>query len=113
MDNNEIFLEFWNSYAWPDFQPPRYRLYYNPDGTPRCYSVQDLPGDYIDITQEDYSRMSHLVRVKQGKLIHLSHLPRRRLYPGDQGTPCDPLDISVVVNASRPHIAWSMKSHED
>jgi len=113
MNNNEILQDFWQNYQWPEFQPVIYRLYYNEDGSPRAYSVQQLPGDWIEISQADYARMSHLVRVRDGKLVHLSSTPHRRLRPTPGGTPCHPQDITVIVHQHQEHIAWSMQTHEN
>lgn len=113
MDNNEIFQQFWQNYVWPEFAPVKYRLYYHDDGSPHCYTVQDLPGQYVEISQEDYARMSHMVRVKDGKLVHIASTAPRQLRPSDHGTPCDPRDVTVIVDSTKPHIAWSLDKYEN
>ena len=89
-----------------------YRLYHDDAGLPLFYSMEDLPGLYIDIDQATYSRGSSDVRVVDGKLIAID---RRsvvaKLRPGNEGTPCDPRDICVVVTAEQSNTKWK-KKHE-
>lgn len=105
--------EFWAIlHAMPEPKPIFYRLYHNDDGTPIVYSMEELPGKYIEVDQPTYSLASYNVRVVDGKLIKI--IPKtitRKLTPG-QGIACDPSDVSVVVNETNPHVKWSIKTYE-
>ena len=64
--------EFWailNSI--PEPAPVFYRLYYDELGHPVCYTMEDLPGKYIDIDQETYLLASHNVRVINNTLVKI------------------------------------------
>lgn len=106
---------FWKAWSEPVPEPaPVFsRLYYDEQGNPLCYSMEDLPGNYIDIDAETYARSSSRVRVIDGKLIHVvPKKPTSKLVPSKTGTPCAPQDISVVVSEDQSHTKWSLKSNE-
>jgi hypothetical protein len=107
--------EFWAIlYDVPPIMAPIYRLYYNDQGEPLFYSMEDRPGNYIDIDQETFARSPSHVRVKDGKLIHVSLKNIvKKLVPGNVGTACDPRDVCVVVEESiGPNTKWSLKNNE-
>ena len=106
--------EFWGALAaMSDPVPVFYRLYYNNDGTLICYSMEDLPGNYIDIDQETYIRSPGNIKVVAGKLIEISPASMvTKLHPGPVGTPCCPGDVCIVVAESAPHIKWSKQTNE-
>ena len=102
--------EFWAALApLPAPPEPAYRLYYNELGCPLFYSMEDLPGNYIEIDRETYQNTPPHIRVVNGKLIILETSVVHKLKPGDSGVPCDPRDICVVVDATQPHTKWSLK----
>jgi hypothetical protein len=105
--------EFWAILqAMPEPKPIFYRLYYNDNGDPVVYTMQDLPGKYIDIDHETYALSSYDVKVVDGKLVKI--IPKiytRKLVPGT-GTACAPKDITVVVDQTHPHTKWSIKQNE-
>jgi hypothetical protein len=112
-DTTSNFWQAWNAMQWPDLPPPQHRLYYNPDGTPICYSMEDLPGDYIPVDAETYAVSSFAVLVINQKLVPV--VPRvrvHRLRPSDSGMACDARDICVPVAESEPHIKWIWSAHE-
>lgn len=107
--------EFWAIlYDIPPVIPPTYRLYYNDQGEPLFYSMEDQPGNYIEIDQETFARSPSHVRVKNGKLIHVSLKNTvKKLVPGNVGTACDHRDVCIVVDDSDlPNTKWSLKSNE-
>ena len=112
---NDTTENFWKAWAEPVPEPAPvfFRLYYDDKGRPLSYSMEDLPGNYIDIDAETYARSSSRVCVVNGKLIHIT--PKKvvtKLVPGIKGTPCLPANISIVVDKQQPHIKWSLKTNE-
>lgn len=102
--------EFWAALApVPPPPPPIYRLYHDDLGNPLFYSMEDLPGNYIDIDHTTYATAPAHVRVVKGKLVLLKTSVVIKLKPSDNGTACDPQDVCVVVNKEQPHIKWSLK----
>lgn len=104
--------EFWAVLAdMPEPQPVFYRLYYNNE-QPLFYSMEDVPGTYIEIDAETFARSPMHVRVKDGKLVERIWKTTSKLVPGDTGTPCHPDDVCIVVTDSQPHQYWSKKTYE-
>lgn len=104
--------EFWAIlHAMPEPQPVSWRLYHDEAGKPITYSMEDLPGTYIDVDAETYAQASFNVRVQAGQLIELKSA-YSRLVPSDTGTPCHPDNVAIVVPETQPHQRWSMKTYE-
>ena len=111
---NKIAAEdFWKVFLEPVEPPPAifYRLYHRDDGTPVCYSMEDLPGNFIEVDKDTYQTASYNVRVGDKKLVHLpTQGLMTKLKPSTStGTPCNPQDVCVVVNENQPHIKWSLQ----
>ena len=112
---NETTENFWLALAEtsPESAPIFFRLYYNERGEPVSYSMDDLPGNYIEIDAETYQRSRSNVRVVDGKLVPVVYKrPVSKLTPGTAGTACSIENVSVVVAEDQPHIKWSLKSNE-
>ena len=112
---NETTENFWLALAepMPEPAPIFFRLYYNECGEPVSYSMEDLPGNYIEIDAETYQCSRFNVRVVDGKIIPVVYKrPTSKLTPGTAGTACSPNNVSVVVAQDQPHIKWSLKSNE-
>jgi hypothetical protein len=113
-DNDRIFLEFWKTYQWPESKPVFYRLYHNNDGDPVVYSQEDLPGQYIEVTAEQYFEHSYRVRVVDGKLIKQQPncITTKKLIPGKTGTACHPASVAVVTT-DNPNKKWKLKIYDN
>ena len=112
---NETEENFWKAWAEPVPEPVPvfFRLYYDDQGRPISYSMEHLPGNYIDIDAATYQLGSRNVRVVDSKLVHIT--PKKtvaKLVPSNTGTPCLPDNISIVVDEQQTNIKWSLKSHE-
>ena len=112
---DETTKNFWTAWAEPVPEPAPvfFRLYYDDEGRPLSYSMEHLPGNYIEIDAATYQLSSRNVRVVNGKLIHIK--PKKtitKLVPGDSGTPCWPNNVSVVVDQQQPNTKWRLASHE-
>jgi hypothetical protein len=106
--------EFWKILqAIPDPSPIFYRLYYDDTGAPIIYSMEHLPGNYIEVDQSTYVLAPFNVRVISGKLVYIKPVVTvKKLQPGTDGTACNPQDICVVVNIDQPHVKWTTVSNE-
>ena len=90
-----------------------YRLYYNDDGSPIIYSMEELPGNYIEVDQQTYVLAPFNVGVVDGKLVHIKPVVTvKKLQPSNCGTPCDPGDVCIVVNQDQPHTKWIIVNNE-
>jgi hypothetical protein len=106
---------FWQAWAMPvpDPVPVFYRLYYDNNGIPICYTMEDLPGTYIEIDQATYAQSLPNVRVIDKKITVIKKSATvTKLQPDITGTSCNPQDVCVVVTVDQPHTCWSIKTHE-
>lgn len=110
----ENFIQAWSEFEWPEPKPVSYRLYYHEDGTPKCYSMDDLPGNYIEIDCETYALRLWNVKVIDNQLKIIPPAVRvKKLVPDTQnGVPCSPQNICVVVAPDQPHVKWKITENE-
>lgn len=111
---NETTENFWQ--VWTSLEPwtpPKvfWRLYHDEQGFPLFYTQEDKPGNYIDVTPEQYRLASMRVRVRNGQLIELKKNSVKKLTPSDTGTQCHPNDVAIVVD-QQPYQCWSKKTYE-
>jgi len=106
--------EFWSIlYAMPEAKPIFYRLYYNDDGSPIIYSMEELPGNYIEVDQKTYVLAPFNVKVINNKLVHIKPIRTiTKLQPSTAGTACSPYDVCIVVDNSLPHTKWNKTRNE-
>ena len=95
-------------------EPPSlfFRLYYDHEGQSLFYSMEDVPGTYIEITPEEYHRNNSNVRVRDGRLVEVTWATTTKLVPGNSGSPCHPDNVAVIVSEDQPHTKWSKKTYE-
>lgn len=98
--------------AMPKPKPVWFRLYYDQDGCVTNYSMEEQPGNYIEIDAETYSRGALDVRVVNGKIKKIVKTWGAKIVPGATGTPCHPDDVAVVVGENNQHQRWSKKTYE-
>jgi hypothetical protein len=110
--NDREFLDFWKNIEWPEVKPIYYRLYYDDVGQPLFYSHKDLIGKYIDVTPEQFALRDLQVRIVNGVLKPRKRPVPPKLVPSDQGTPCHPNDVAVVVSGQEEHQGWKLKQYE-
>jgi hypothetical protein len=104
--------EFWQALRdMPVPKPLSYRLYYNEQGEPIFYTMDDEPGTYIDIDAETFARSATNVVVQDGRLFEIVSTTTVKLEPADTGTPCHPDNVCIVVPETQEHQRWSKKRH--
>jgi len=111
---NETTENFWAAWALPQ-DPPRpafYRLYHDSNGKFLFYSMEDVPGNYIEIDHETFAAGSPRVQVINGCLHHLKSVSVQKLVPGDQGHACDPNDVAVISNTTHKQY-WKLKATDE
>ncbi len=109
--NWEEFVAIYQSQS--ETHPVFYRLYHDDAGVPLFYSMEDRPGTYIEIDQATFARGASNIRVRGGKILELTWRTTARLEPDDdQGTPCHPQDVAVVVAPDQLYQRWSKKTYE-
>lgn len=96
----------------PEPAQPFFRLYHDDQGNPLFYSMEAVPGTYIEIDQETFACGSMNVRVRDGKLVEVTWATTTKLVPGNSGSPCHPDNVAVIVAEDQPHIRWSKKTYE-
>ena len=102
--------EFWDIlHAMPEPQPVFWRLYYNDAGQPVCYSMEDLPGNYIDIDAKTFALAPANVRVVDNKLKYITTRTSDKLVPGTAGTQCHSQNVAIVVEQHGTH--WSKQTY--
>ena len=93
-----------------------YRLYYNPDGTPRFYTMEDLPGDYIPVDHPTFEGGRYDIVVRGGKIHRLGDTGVSRYVqvarPTTASVATDPDDITLVTTQDHSHIFWDYHSEE-
>jgi hypothetical protein len=105
--------EFWDIlFDVPETKPVFFRLYYDSKGRPLFYSMEDLPGTYIEIDADAYARSSMQVRVRDGKIVQVSCRAAEKLTPSDRGTSCHIQDIAVISDSDNS-IKWTKKTYEE
>jgi hypothetical protein len=105
--------EFWAIlHNMPKPKPVFMRLYHSEQGEPICYSMDDLPGNYIDVDAETYARSPMNLRVINGQIKYINTTQGEKLVPSDTGYCCYPNSVDIVVTEQEPHTKWSKRIYE-
>jgi hypothetical protein len=93
-----------------------FRLYYNKtDGTPKFYTMEDLPGDYITVDHAVYDAGRYDIKVIDGKICSMNSGKIPKLKPvteySDTAVKCHVDDVSIIVDHAQPGIFWEYKIH--
>jgi hypothetical protein len=85
------------------------KLYYNEDSKPLQYTIEDLPGNYIEITALEFASARYDVIVKDGKLTYPEYKTFQKLTPtSDKGTKCYKDDVSIIGNGQH----WALTEYK-
>jgi len=111
-ETTENFWQVWNSFTWPEPVTPTYRCYYLDNGDVDFYTMEDLPGNYIEVDQQTYVLALKPARVVDGRLeIVKPKVTVQKLAPSHStGTLCHVHDVAVVVKNSG--VNWSLHTYE-
>lgn len=113
MDESERnLLEGLAMVKWPDPPAQFYRLYYQEDGTPVCYSMEEWPHQYIEVDRDTFWLGDMNVKVIDGAIRYIKIANAEKLSPNGQGTPCHSLNVAIVVSEDQPNIRWSIRRRE-
>jgi hypothetical protein len=105
--------QFWSIlHNMPEPLPVSYRLYHDDQGQPLFYSMETVPGTYIEIDQATFARSASNVRVRDGRLVEITWATTTKLVPGNSGSPCHPDNVAVIVAEDQPHTRWSKRTYE-
>jgi hypothetical protein len=93
---------FWQAVAHHDWTKPEipleFRVYHDDEGNIICYSMEDIPGNYIVTDQHTFNQFRTDLKVLDGKLIKITHSASWKLVPSDCGDyACDASDITLIV----------------
>jgi hypothetical protein len=113
-ETTENFLRVMAEFEWPENKPIAYRLYYNDDGSPECYTMDDLPGKYIEVDRETYINHTWNVRVEDEKLriIPITKTVKKLGSCLADGIACHPNDVCVITDQNQEHIKWNIITYE-
>jgi hypothetical protein len=113
-ETTENFIKAWSEFVWPDSVVASFRLYYNNDGTPKCYSMDILPDKYVEVDAETFSLRPWNVRVVEGKIEFIEPPVKvQKLKPNkESGTTCHPQDVCVIVSDQQIHVKWKLTTNE-
>jgi hypothetical protein len=112
-ETTKNFWDVWRNFQWPEIKPACYRLYYHEDGSPNIYTMEDLPGAWIEVSQQIYVTAPENVRVVAGELQIIPLVKtHHKLQPSDSGTACDPRDVCVIADDTGPRTYWNLTTYE-
>ena len=81
-----------------------FRLYYDNDGNIITYSMEDLEGDFIEVTCEEFAIGDKNIKIVDGKIHKICLTTYGKLVPINN----NPTDITVITD--KP--SWKMKTYE-
>lgn len=97
----------------PPVKQPSYRIYYDDTGRPTSYTVEDLPGNYIEVDVATYTDCNRNIRIVDGKIEKIRQpVWVAKLTPDELGISCHLNNVAVVVDHTQPHTKWSLKHRE-
>lgn len=110
-ETTDNFWQIWNSFTWPEPTPVTYRCYYLGNSDVDFYTMEDLPGNYIEVDQQSYVLAIKPAQVVDGRLIIIKPKTTvQKLSPAECGTMCHRDDVSIVVTDNGTY--WNHQQHE-
>jgi hypothetical protein len=94
--------------------PAEYRAYYREDGSIITYTMQDLPGNYIKVTQDEYAQGRHDARVIDGELVFTHR--RSKVFKlernNEHGYVVSKYDVCIPTTKDQPHNLLTNKVYD-
>jgi len=97
--------------AMPEPKSLSYRLYHDDQGRLLFYSMEDVPGNWLEIDKDFFARSPSRVRVIDGRVHELEWRKSVKLTPVQNGTPCHPEDVTIVYPYSNAR-HWAVTAYE-
>lgn len=104
--------ELWSLVSTSESPQVSYRLYHDEQGYLLFYSMEHLPGTYIEITAEQFARADSHVKVVNGQVVRLNRSLVKKLVPGIDGINCSAYSVAVPVADTDPGQKWCIKNYE-
>lgn len=110
-ENKEL-LEFLEKMANSKPREVEYRLYYDDTGRVVTYTCEDLPGNYIVVSRQQYAEARSDVLVRDGKLISTSRITQvyRMVKNTSGGVKASKYDINILTDTD--YVFWKYEHHE-
>lgn len=108
--NDRELAELFNSIISNTSKELEFRLYYDAEGNPIAYSSEDLPGNYLVVTQELYAEGRYDIKIIDGEIIPLSGFTYyNKIVPSDSGIACR-ADNALIVDPESD-CTWGIKTY--
>lgn len=115
---------FWQALELVESQEEKnveYRLYYYPDGSVKCYTMDDLDGDYIVVDKEVFNQCRYDLIVRDGVLSKPKVQLTWKVHPGsednktgDEWNTCHKDNVTIIVDEDDPNsMIWSYRAIYD
>lgn len=89
-----------------------YRLYYDKDsGRPLFYSMEDLPGTWIEIDRATFAAGDTKIKVRNNQIIPDRLGSVNKLVPAEFGVCCYKHDITIVSSQCETQ-HWNLKYYD-
>lgn len=93
-------------------KPVEYRAYYDLSGKVLSYTCDDLPGNYIIITREQYAEAKPDAIVDNGKIMHQNASILNVMVKKAVGRPCSKYDVNIVIEDPQDTVSlWAVKKY--
>lgn len=110
-DINELIVAL-NNLPVQEATKPVFKLYYDENGNVITYTMDELHGEYIVITPEQFAEARSDVIVKNGEIVYThkqTHIFKLEKSTG--GTKCSKYDVSIIEE-SPDAIQWGQVIYE-
>ena len=109
-DNEEDYITVWEA---PKIEAPEFRLYYNKDGSVKCYTCEQLEGDHIVIDAGVFAEARPDIKVIDGVISRNRPSAVVQKYkPSTSGILASIDDISILVTDKSKGKYWELFSEE-
>jgi hypothetical protein len=94
-------------------KPIEFRLYYDVNGKAVTYTTENISGNYILITREQFAEARPDVIVKNNKLIY-THLKKHveKLVKSNSGTKTSKYDVNILTDDTVDYVFWEEMINE-